>query len=146
MALHKDWPHKTVCFKSCILGNIDTKDPQGSRPERGCVSHEEVMHWLQAERLSKRMELRLKEAEERVSDLDARASIAKQRICILERELETSRDTQKQLQDEVAAAKAQAAADMRVLQVKSCTAHGLHDNWQCAPWIDGKHDYRAKVH
>ena len=118
MALHKDWPHKPVCFKSCIFGNIDTKDPQGSRPERGCVSHEKVMHWLQAERLSKRMELRLKEAEERVSDLDARASIAKQRISILERELETSRDMQKQLQDELAAATAQAADDKRVLQVK----------------------------
>ena len=63
------------------------------------------------------MELRLKEAEERVSDLDARASIAKQRISILERELEASRDTQKQLQEELAAAKAQAAADKRILQV-----------------------------
>ena len=73
---------------------------------------------VQAERLSKRMELRLKESEEKVSDLDARASIAKQRIAILERELEASRDTQKQLQSDLAAVKAQAAADEQRLQVR----------------------------
>ena len=67
------------------------------------------------------MELRLKESEERVSDLDARASIAKQRIAILERELESSRDAQKQLQSELEAARAQAAADKQQLQV--------HGNW-----------------
>lgn len=39
-------------------------------------------HALQAERLSKRMELWLKEAKEKVSDLDAHASIAKQRNAI----------------------------------------------------------------
>ena len=72
------------------------------------------------------MELRLKEAEERVSDLDARASIAKQRISILERELEASRDTQKQLQEELAAAKAQAAADKRILQVDSLV---MYSTW-----------------
>ena len=64
------------------------------------------------------MELRLKESEEKVSDLDARASIAKQRIAILERELETSRDMQKDLQSELAAARAQAAADRQHLQVR----------------------------
>ena len=64
------------------------------------------------------MELRLKESEEKVSDLDARASIAKQRIAILERELETSRDMQKDLQSELAAARAQAAADRQQLQVR----------------------------
>jgi len=73
---------------------------------------------VQAERLSKRMELRLKESEEKVSDLDARASIAKQRIAILERELEASRDTQKELQSDLAAVKAQAAADKQQLQVR----------------------------
>lgn len=69
------------------------------------------------------MELRLKESEEKVSDLDARASIAKQRIAILERELEASRDLQKQLQSELQAAEAQAAADRQQLQVggNGCT-------------------------
>ena len=76
--------------------------------------------WLaQAERLSKRMELRLKESEEKVSDLDARASIAKQRIAMVERELESSRDAQKQLQAELEAARAQAAADRQQLQVRA---------------------------
>lgn len=63
------------------------------------------------------MELRLKEAEERVSDLDARASIAKQRIAILERELEASRDTQRQLQADLVATRVQAAAERQQLQV-----------------------------
>ena len=53
-----------------------------------------------------------------MSDLDARASIAKQRIAILERELETSRDMQKDLQSELAAARTQAAADKQQLQVR----------------------------
>ena len=100
----------------------------------------EVMLCLQAERLSKRMELRLKESEEKVSDLDARASIAKQRIAILERELETSRDVQKELQSELAAARAQAAADRQRLQVR-----GLTDKSIC-PREDQAYIYLSKYH
>ena len=94
--------------------------PQAAQTDKLLLDHDtlKVMLCLQAERLSKRMELRLKESEEKVSDLDARASIAKQRIAILERELESSRDVQKELQSELAATRAQAAADRHQLQVR----------------------------
>lgn len=117
LALHKDWPDTLSASRVASRARLIPGTQQDRRPKGGDISYEEVMRWLQAERLSRRMELRLKEAEERVSDLDARASIAKQRISILERELEASRDTQKQLQEDLAAAKAQAAADKRILQV-----------------------------
>jgi hypothetical protein len=71
----------------------------------------------QAERAAKRWQLRLKEADEKMSELEARAGLAKQRIAILEKELETSQDAQKDLQTKLLAAKAASAREKEELQV-----------------------------
>ncbi len=72
----------------------------------------------QAERAAKRWQLRLKDAEERVADLNARAGLAKQRITILEQELDAAQGTAKDLQAQLAAQKSAAAAQHAELQVR----------------------------
>ena len=62
--------------------------------------------WRQAVALRARAEARVREAEQTLADLEARAGIARQRIAILERELEAGAEARRQL-----------AADQQALQV-----------------------------
>ena len=66
-------------------------------------------HGRQAVALRTRAEARVREAEQNAADLEARAGISRQRVAILERELEEAAEPRRQL------AAAQQALQVRVL-------------------------------
>ena len=104
---------------------------------------------VQAERAAKRWQLRLKESEERVADLDARAGLAKQRIAILEQELDAAEGTAKDLQGQLAAQKTAAAAERGEFQVCQWTGPGTRDTFlrivqRAALWGGSHHIVRPQ--